>query len=137
MAKGESVATYLTRVAQVKDKLAVVGEFIPDSDLVWISLKGFTKEWEVFEKCVVGRENLPNLSILWDDFTYEEIWERSQEKALDGADENNVALVVKGNEKKKYMSKVIFFACHKTGHYPSQCLNKKKKKLEPKMSASA
>ena len=31
MAKGESVATYLTWVSQVKDELAVVGEVIPDS----------------------------------------------------------------------------------------------------------
>ena len=69
MAKGESVANYLTQVAQVKDELTVVGEFIPDSELVWIALKGFTKEWEVFIKCVVGKEKLPNWSRLWDDFT--------------------------------------------------------------------
>jgi hypothetical protein len=31
MAKGESVASYLTQVAQVKDELAVVREVIPDS----------------------------------------------------------------------------------------------------------
>jgi hypothetical protein len=55
--------------------------------------------------------------------------------ALDGADDKNVALVVKGNEKKKDMSKVKCFACHKTDHYASQCLNKKKKKPEPKVSA--
>jgi ligand-binding SRPBCC domain-containing protein len=60
MAKGESVVTYLTQVAKVKDELPAVGEVIPDSDLVRISLKGFTKEWEVFVKCVVGRENLPD-----------------------------------------------------------------------------
>ena len=63
MVKGESVATYLTRVAQVKDELAAVGEVIPD-----IALKSFTKVWEVFVKCVVGREKLPDWSILWDDF---------------------------------------------------------------------
>jgi hypothetical protein len=60
MVKGESVATYLTRVAQVKDELAAVGEVIPNSEMVWIALKGFTKEWEVFVKCVVGREKLPD-----------------------------------------------------------------------------
>jgi hypothetical protein len=60
------------------------------------------------------------------------------EKELDGADDKNVALVVKGNEKKKDMSKVRCFACHKTGHYASQCLNKKKKKKsKPEVSASA
>ena len=69
MVKEESVDTYLTRVAQVKDKLETVGEVIPDSELVWIALKGFTKEWEVFVKCVVGREKLPDWSRLWNDFT--------------------------------------------------------------------
>ena len=58
MAKGEDVASYLTRVAQVKDELAAVDEVIADSELVWISLKGFTKEWDIFIKCVVGREKL-------------------------------------------------------------------------------
>jgi hypothetical protein len=53
----------------VKDELATVGEVISDSDLVRIALKGFTKEWEVFVKCVVGREHLLDWSRLWDDFT--------------------------------------------------------------------
>jgi hypothetical protein len=60
MSKGESVASYLTWVAQVKDDLAAVGEVFSDSELVRIALKGFTKEWEVFVKCVVGREHLPD-----------------------------------------------------------------------------
>jgi hypothetical protein len=58
MGKEESVSSYLTRVTQVKDELATVGEVILDSELVRIALKGFTKEWEVFVKCVVGREHL-------------------------------------------------------------------------------
>ena len=53
MAKGEGVVSYLTYVAQVKDELAAVGEVISDSELVRIALKGFTKEWEDFVKCVV------------------------------------------------------------------------------------
>jgi hypothetical protein len=73
MGREESVSSYLTWVAQVKDELATVGEVIADSELVKISLNGFTKEWEVFMKCVVGREHLPYWSRLWDDFTQEEI----------------------------------------------------------------
>jgi hypothetical protein len=40
---------------------------------VQIDLKGFTKEWEVFVKFVVGREKLPDWRRLWDDFMHEEI----------------------------------------------------------------
>jgi hypothetical protein len=59
MGKEESVSYYLTQVAQVKYELATVGEVITDSDLVRITLNGFTKEWKVFVKCVVGCEDLP------------------------------------------------------------------------------
>jgi hypothetical protein len=54
MTKGESVVPYLTRLAQVKDELAAVGEVISDSELVRIALKGFTKDWEVFVKCIAN-----------------------------------------------------------------------------------
>ena len=56
MVKGEDVASYLTKVAQVKDKLVVVGEVIADSESVRIFLKGFTKEWDVFVKCGGARK---------------------------------------------------------------------------------
>jgi hypothetical protein len=55
---------------------------------------------------------------------------------MDGANDKNVALVRKSNEKKKDMSKVRCFACHKIGHYASQCPNKKEKKPKLEMSTS-
>ena len=74
MAKEESVASYLIEVTQVKDKLENVKETIPDSELMCIALRGFTKEWGMFMKCVVGKEKLPDWSRLCDDFTQEKIW---------------------------------------------------------------
>jgi hypothetical protein len=59
MGNGESVSSYLTQVAQVKYDLAAIEEVISYSELVRIASKGFTKEWEVFMKCVVGREHIP------------------------------------------------------------------------------
>jgi hypothetical protein len=70
--------------------------------LMCIALKGFTKEWGVFMKCVVGRENIPDWIKLWDEFTQEEIQKgsqsRDQEKEEGGADEKNVSLVEKRKE---------------------------------------
>jgi hypothetical protein len=136
MGKGESVVSYLTRVAQVKDELAVVGEVISDSELVRIALKGFTKEWEVSVKCAVGREHLPDWSRLWDDFTQEEIREGSQSSGqkANGVDED-VSLATKGKGKKKGnsgrdLSKVRCYCCNKLGHLASQCPERKKKKKE-------
>jgi hypothetical protein len=83
---------------------------------VRIALKGFTKEWEVFVKCVVGREHLPDYSRLWDDFTQEEIQEGSHSSGqeIDGADEN-VALAAKTKKKGssgRDLSKVRCYCCN-------------------------
>ena len=70
MNKDEGATSYLTCVEQVKDELETMGDIFPDSELVRIALKGFTKKWDIFVKCIVGREKLPNWSRLWDDFTW-------------------------------------------------------------------
>lgn len=80
IAKEESVPPYLSWVAHVKHEIAIAKEVISNSKLVQIALKGFTKEWDVFVKCVMRREELPDLSKLWDDFTQEKIWEGSQSR---------------------------------------------------------
>ena len=69
-----------------------------------IALKGFTKKWEVFVKCIVGREKLPNWSKLWDDFTQKEIREGSLGSQVNEEVEHNVALAAKFNKKKKNTS---------------------------------
>ena len=54
-------------MAQFKDELASVGKTVSGSELVRIALKGFTKKWEVFVKCIVGREKHLDWSRLWDE----------------------------------------------------------------------
>jgi hypothetical protein len=78
MSQGENVTSYLTKLRQIKDELAAVGDIIPESELVRIALNGFGKQWDVFVKCVVDRETFPTWERLWDDFIQEEIWEGSQ-----------------------------------------------------------
>jgi len=97
-------------------------------------LKGFTKEWDVFVKCVVGRENFPNWSRLWDDFTREEIQmgSHSSGQKEDRADENvSLATKGKGNKKgnsRRDLSKFGWYCCNHLGHLVSQYPEKKKKK---------
>jgi hypothetical protein len=80
-------------------------------------------------KCVVGREHLPDWSRLWDDFTQEEIRERSQssEQKTDRADEN-VALAAKNKKKGssgRDLSKVRCYCCNQLGHLASHCPERK------------
>ena len=68
MAREESVTSYLTRVSQVKDELATVGEVVDSSELIRVALNGFSKSWESFVRGIVARENMPSWERLWDDF---------------------------------------------------------------------
>ena len=73
MARGESVTTYLTKVSQVRDELAVVGETMDSAKLIRVALNGFSKSWETFIWGIVSRENMPSWEQLWDDFKQEEL----------------------------------------------------------------
>lgn len=70
-----------------------------------IALKVFTKEWDVFMKCVVGREKLSDWSKLWDDFMQKEIREgshsRDRDRAEDSIEDHNVSLLEKGRARKR------------------------------------
>jgi hypothetical protein len=153
MARGDSVATYLTKFTQIRDELAAVGETVDETELVRTTLNGFTKQWDVFVRGVVAREKLPDWERLWDDFTQEELRVGSSQASQPKIeDEENLALAGKGKfrgkkgpsggqtskgEKRKDFSKIKCFACHKPGHFASQCPNKKKGNKKSQMAASA
>jgi hypothetical protein len=92
MTGSETVTSYLTRIQQVRDELAAVGETVSDSELVRTTLKGFTKEWTPFIKGVMAREKLPDWSRLWDDFVQEELRDEEMNGGRHKKDEDNVAL---------------------------------------------
>jgi hypothetical protein len=58
------VIPYLTRITQIRDELAAVGEKTEDPELVRIALDGFTKSWDVFVRGVVTREKLPDWQLV-------------------------------------------------------------------------
>ncbi len=67
MSKIDTLTSYPTRISQIRDELAVVGEKVSDLELVRIALNGFTKPWASFVKGIVARENLPNWESFCDD----------------------------------------------------------------------
>ena len=100
MTKTNTVASYLTKITQVRDELAAVGKIVQGTELVRIALGGFPKKWEVFVDGIVARENLPSRERLWDDFIQEEIRRGSKNGGQhNGDDEENVALLAKSKEK--------------------------------------
>ena len=73
MTKTENVATYLTKLTQMRDELGATREVVADSELVMTALNGLTKQWVVFVEGIVARENLAKWDCLWDVFIQEEI----------------------------------------------------------------
>jgi hypothetical protein len=147
MSRSDNVTSYFMRITQTRDQLAAIGEKVDDIELVNVALNGFTKPWEPFVKGICTREKLPDWQRLWDDCIQEETREESKASKQGGSDEN-LTLVSqtrkgkgkgsnkKGNSegatsqsgKKKDLSKVKCFACHKSGNYASQCPRRRKGK---------
>ena len=73
MVKGEAMLFYLTRISQVRDELAAVGEVVPSAELDRTAMNGVSKPWSVFVQGLVARENIPTWERLCDDFVQEEI----------------------------------------------------------------
>ena len=51
--------SYLTRISQVRDELATIGEVVPNENLVQTTMNGVSNTWAVFVEALVARENLP------------------------------------------------------------------------------
>jgi hypothetical protein len=72
MEKGESVASFCSRIAQFIDQLLVTGVTVDDDDLVQAIFDGLPSPWETFLSSVSGREIQPTFERLWHDRLQEE-----------------------------------------------------------------
>jgi hypothetical protein len=70
--KGESVASFCSRIAQIRYQLLVTGVTLDDDDLVHAIFYGLPSSWETFLSSVIGREIQPTFERLWHDCLQEE-----------------------------------------------------------------
>ena len=67
MGNSDSAAEYLTKITNVRDKLAAVGEVIPPTELVRIAVNGLPSSWLNFVDGICACETLPTWERFWDD----------------------------------------------------------------------
>ena len=72
MEKDEGVASFFTKITQVRDQLLVIGVQVDDDDLVQTVVDGLPSTWETFLSAVNGHEVQPNFERLWHDCLEEE-----------------------------------------------------------------
>jgi hypothetical protein len=72
MEKGELVASFCSRIAQIQDQLLVTGVTVDDDDLVQAIFDGLPPSWETFLSSVNGRQIQPTFERLWHDCLQEE-----------------------------------------------------------------
>ena len=67
MEKDEKVATFFSRIAQIRDQLLAIGDKVEDDDLVQTMFDGLPTTWETFLASINGRGDQPNFERLWHD----------------------------------------------------------------------
>ena len=64
MEVNKSVSEFLSKVKELRDKLANVGEQVSSNDLVIVTLNGMVSDYHVFITSLAARENTPSFENL-------------------------------------------------------------------------
>jgi hypothetical protein len=155
MTISESIASYFTRVTELRDQLGDIGETISDKELSIYILRGLPNSWESFVQSMSGRSKIPKFNKLWADCTEEEarlaakhgsshnenhalashskLWKGKKKfgqkdfrRRDRGGRSNSRPSSSRGDERKDY-SKVQCYGCREFGHIKSRCPNIKGK----------
>ena len=77
MEKDEGVASFFTKISQVRDKLLAICVTVDDDDLVQTVVDGLPSSWETFLVSISGREVQPKFESRWHDGTI--AWQNSKQ----------------------------------------------------------
>jgi hypothetical protein len=98
MEKGESIASFCSRIAQIRDHLLVTGLTVDDADLVQAIFDGLPSSWETFLSNVSGREIQPTFERLWHDCLQEESHTATRSESRK-EEQSSLASIFKGKKK--------------------------------------
>eukprot|EP00253_Pinus_taeda_P014532 PITA_14532 len=131
----DSAVRYLTKITDVRDELAAIGEAIPPTELVRIAVNGLPRTWMNSADGVCARETLPTWERFWDDCIQTEIRKGQLGAAKPVEQDQDVALVAGG---KKGKGKKQASTSSGGGKGKVVCPKKKKKKgKDQSLAASA
>jgi hypothetical protein len=155
MGKGESVASFCSRIAQIRDQLLVTGVTLDDDDLVHTIFDGLPFSWETFLSSVSGIDIQPMFERLWCDCLQEESHTTTMSEP-NKEEHSTLASRFKGKKKVTFQkgsqrksntkgmfkgknidtSKIKCFSCNKLGHFAKDCWYRKKYPRKGKHHAS-
>ena len=56
--KSETMQSYFTRVAQIKDQLEAIGDMVEEAEIVMTTLNGLPRDWESFIRGIRSRRKM-------------------------------------------------------------------------------
>jgi hypothetical protein len=155
MDKGESVASFYSRIAQIRDQLLVTGVTVDDDDLVQAIFDGLPSSWDTFVSSVSGRDIQLTFEILWHDCLHEEIHTATRSEPMK-EEHSTLASRFKGKKKDTFQKgsqwkpntkgtfkgknidtyNIKLFSCNKLGHFSKDFWFRKKYPRKGKHHAS-
>ena len=70
--KSETMHSYFTRVAQIKDQLESIDDMVEEAKVVMTTLNGIPRVWEAFTQEICSRRKLTKFQNLWEECVQEE-----------------------------------------------------------------
>ena len=105
MEKNETVASFFSRVAQLKEQLLSIGAMRETNDFIGAAIDGLLDSWASFISSVCGRGKTPSFEEFWHEFLEEETRLQRRSGSSSKTGENDLVLFAKFKKDKKSRGK--------------------------------